>query len=91
MVQVKRGNLDSVKWRNDVLGRLLEVSYYPIRHPQFREEKSRRVLPILTGCLEQEVRQSIVEYNDRHCQKMEIFELSDLTKLFCDSGLLQLS
>lgn len=86
VIQVKCGNLGSAKWRNDVLGQLLEASYYPIRHPEFTGENSRRVLLILTGNLEQEVRQSIVEYNARHYQKIEVFELNDLVDLFYEQG-----
>lgn len=85
VVQVKRGNLNSVKWRNDVLGQLLEASYYPTIHPRLDDEgKPRRVLLILTGNLAPEVRQSVTHYNQVHCPKLEVFELDDLTGLLCE-------
>jgi hypothetical protein len=84
VVQVKCGDLNSMRWRNDVLGQLLEASYYPIRHPAFTEQAPRRVLLVITGSLEQEVRQAIIEYNARHYLKLEVYELINLINLLDD-------
>lgn len=78
LVQVKCRNITASRWRNEVLGQLCESSYYPIRHQEFTEDLARRLILVTTGRLEQEVRQSVVEYNDRHRLKVEVFELEDL-------------
>lgn len=82
IVQAKCGNLTSTTWRNDVLGQLLEASYHPIQHPKFPEDAPRRILLMITGTLNPEVRQAVVEYNKRHYLKLEVFELTDLANLF---------
>ncbi len=85
LVQVKRGDVSQNDF-HELLGQLVEGTYFPFSQSPFDPQNARRVVLICSGNLTNEASLSIQQFNLHHGVTLECFDLDSLIELFVKKG-----
>lgn len=82
-LQVKVGDIKMKSWRNDLHSQIIDTVFRPINLPNCSEHISKRIILVTSGLVNQNVINSLNNFNSRMPLSIEIIDGHHFARIFC--------